>query len=86
MENIPYDRTFTYGTCASSESYIRFLFMYTTDHIFPVLPIKDLINEDADPTMAFKLVTGTKPSISHLRVFFVHVLYKKLLNMLVQRC
>ena len=27
-----------------SEAYIRFAFMYTTDHIFPVLPIKDLIN------------------------------------------
>ena len=28
------------------EAYIHFLFMYTTDHIFPVLPIKDMINED----------------------------------------
>ena len=29
-----------------SEVYIHFAFMYTTDHILPVLPIKDLINED----------------------------------------
>ena len=39
--------------------------MYTTDHIFPVLPIKDLINEDGDPTSTYKLATGTKPSLSH---------------------
>ena len=44
--------------------------MYTTDHIFPVLPIKNLINEDGDPTTPFKLATGTKPSVSHLRVLF----------------
>ena len=44
--------------------------MYTTDHIFPVLPIKDLINEDGDPTTPYKLATGTKPSVSHLRVLF----------------
>ena len=44
--------------------------MYTTDHIFSVLPIKDLINEDGDPTTPYKLATGTKPSVSHLRVLF----------------
>ena len=44
--------------------------MYTTDHIFPVLPIKDLINENGDPTTPHKLATGTKPSVSHLRVLF----------------
>ena len=26
------------------EVYVHFAFMYTIDHIFPVLPIKDLIN------------------------------------------
>ena len=40
------------------------------DHIFPVLPIKYLINEDSEPTTPFKLTTGTKPSVSHLRVTF----------------
>ena len=44
--------------------------MYTTDHIFPFLPIKDLINEDGNPTTPHKLATGTKPSVSHLRVLF----------------
>ena len=41
-----------------------------TDDIFPVLPIKYMINEDGDLTTPFKLVTGTKPSVSHLRVLF----------------
>ena len=35
-----------------SEIYIHFALMYTPDNIFPVLPIKDLINEDGDPTTA----------------------------------
>ena len=30
--------------------YVHFALIYTKDHIFPVLPIKDLINEDGDPT------------------------------------
>ena len=38
-----------------SEVYVHFALMYTTDRIFPVLPIKDLINEDGDPTMPHKL-------------------------------
>ena len=29
-----------------SEAYINFALMYMADHIFPVLPIKYLINED----------------------------------------
>ena len=72
-----------------SEAYIHFALMYTTYQIFPVLPIKDLINEDGDPTTPFKLATGKKPSVSHLhmsscpcvvRKATVHV-WKKALNM-----
>ena len=44
--------------------------MYTTDEIFLVLPIKDMINEDGDPTTPHKLATGTKPSVSNLRVLY----------------
>ena len=51
-----------------SEAYIHFALMYTTGHIFPVLPIKGLINEDFDLTTLYKLATGTKPSVSYLRV------------------
>ena len=41
------------------EAYINFALMYITDHIFLVLPIKDLINEDGKPATPFKLATGT---------------------------
>ena len=53
-----------------SEAYIHFTLMYTTDHIFLVLPIKDMINKDGDTTTACKLATGKKPSVSHLRLLF----------------
>ena len=60
-----------------SEAYFYFALMYTTDHIFPVLPIKDLINEDGDPTTPHKLETGMIPSVSHLRVLFVPCVVRK---------
>ena len=52
------------------EAFIHFALMYTTYHIFPVLPIKDMVNEDGDPTTPFKLATGPELSVSHLRVLF----------------
>ena len=67
------------------EVYVHFTLMYTIYHIFPVLTIKDLINKDGDPTTPHKLATGTKPSVSHLRVFFFHMLYVKLRRTLRQR-
>ena len=51
--------------------------MYTTYHIFPVLPINDLKNEHGDPTTPHKLATGTKPSVSHLRVLFFPCVVRK---------
>ena len=51
--------------------------MYNTDNIFLVLPIKDIINEDGDPTMPHKMATGTKPSVSHLRVLFCPCVVRK---------
>ena len=59
------------------EVYIHFTLMYMTDHIFPVLPIKYLINEGGDPTTPHKLATGTKPSVSHLRVLFCQCVLRK---------
>ena len=60
-----------------SKAYIHFAFMYTSDNIFLVLPIKDLINKDGGSTMPFKLATDTKPSVPHLRVvFFPCVVWK----------
>ena len=52
------------------EVYVHFALMYTTDHIYPFLPIKYLINKDGNPTTPHKLATGKKPSVSHLRVLF----------------
>ena len=60
-----------------SEAYIHFALMYTTDHIFPVLPIKDFINEDGYPTTPHKLATVAKPSVSHLRVLFFPCVVRK---------
>ena len=52
------------------EVFVHFALMYKTDHIFTVLPIKYIINEDGNQTTPHKLATGTKPSVSHLRVLF----------------
>ena len=59
------------------EAHINFALMYTTYHIFTVLPIKYLINEDGDPTTPHKLATGTKLSVSHLRVLFCPCVVQK---------
>ena len=59
------------------EVYIYFALMYTTDNIFSVIPIKDLINKDGDPTTPHKLATGTKPSVSRLRVLFCPCVVRK---------
>ena len=48
------------------EVYVHFALMYTADHIFPVLPIKDLINKDGNPTMPHKLATGTVDAYSNI--------------------
>ena len=42
------------------ETYIHFVLMYTTDHIFTVLPIKDIINKNSEPITPFKLEAGIK--------------------------
>ena len=59
------------------EAYIHFSLMYTTDSIFPVLPIKDLINKDSDTNTPYKLVRGTKPSVSHLGLLFCPCVVQK---------
>ena len=46
-----------------SEAYIHLVLMYRTDHIFPFIQIKYLINENSDSTTPFKLATGTKTSV-----------------------
>ena len=59
------------------EAYIHFVLFYTTDQFLPVIPIKDLMNEYGDITTPFKLATGMKPSVSHLRVLFFPFVVQK---------
>ena len=54
----------------SLEVYTHFALIYMTDHIFMILPIKDLINKDGDLTTPFKLATGKKSSVPHLLLLF----------------
>ena len=60
-----------------TEVYVHFSLLYTTDDIFPVLPIKYLITEDVDQTTPHKLATGKKPSMSHLCVLFYPCVVRK---------
>ena len=59
------------------EDYIHFTLIYMEVHIFLVLPIKELINKDRGTTTSFKLVTGKKHSVSHLRVLFFSCVVQK---------
>ena len=68
-----------------SEAYINFVLIYTADPIFPVLPIKDMINEDGDPTTPYKLATGKNIQYHIYACHFVHVLYGNLRRTLIQR-
>ena len=68
------------------EAYIHFVLMYAADHIFLVLPIKDLINKDGEPTTSYKLSTGMKHSISYLRVLFYPCVVQKSTSHVRGRC
>ena len=57
-----------------SEAYIHFALMYTTYHIFPVLPIKDLIYKDGDQTMQHKLATDKNLQYHIYACYSVHML------------
>ena len=51
--------------------------MYTRDHIFPVITIKDLINKVGKPTTPYRIAAGMKPSVSHSRVLFCPCVVRK---------
>ena len=53
------------------EVYVHFALMYTTDHIFLVLVMKYLINENGDPTMPHKL--GNR--YETFSISFTHVIF-----------
>ena len=48
-----------------------------TDHIFTVVPIKHLINQDGEPTTPQKLENCTKPSVSNPRVLLCPCVVQK---------
>ena len=56
---------------------IHFALMYTTDHTFPVLPIKYLTNKYGKRTTSFKLAAGTKTFLSRLCVLFFPCVVQK---------
>ena len=59
------------------EEYIYFALMYTSHHIFIVLPINHLIKQEGELTTPHKLATGTGYSVSNLGVIYIfHVLYE----------
>ena len=60
-----------------SKAYVHFALIYMIDHIFTVLTIKDMINEDGDLATPYKLATGSKPSVSHLRALFCQCVVRK---------
>ena len=73
-------RTFAHSLMVHArvtEVHAHFTSIYTIDNIFPVIPIKYIINEDGDPTTPHKLSTGTKPSVSHLSVLFCSCVVRK---------
>ena len=60
-----------------SDEYIHLALMYKTDHILSVIPIKNSVNQDGKPTTPNKMATGTKPSVSNLRVLFCPYVLQK---------
>ena len=41
------------------------------------IPIKDLMNKDGNPTIPFKVATGTKHLVSHLHMLFFPCVVQK---------
>ena len=60
------------------KAYIHFVLMCTAYHIFPVLSIKNLKNEEDELTTPFQLTTCTKSPMFHLYVLFCLYVVKKL--------
>ena len=77
MDNIKYNCTLTYVTCESFRSVYSFCINVYDRSFFPLLPIKDLINEKVEHATPFKLETGKNPSVSHLRVLFCPCVVRK---------
>ena len=51
--------------------------MYAAHHVFPVLLIKDLVNDQGEPCTPSELMHGEKPPVRQLRTLFCPVIVKK---------
>ena len=60
-----------------AEEYIHHAVMYAAHRVFPVLPIKDLVNEQGEPCTPSELMHGEKPPVRHLITLFCPVIVKK---------
>ena len=60
-----------------SDKDIYFALMQMTANMFPVTPIKHLVNHYSEPTMTQKQETGTKPSVSNIHALFCPCVVKK---------
>ena len=60
-----------------SDEYINIALMFMIDHIFPVIPMKHLVNQDGEPNKPHKLATGRKPSVSNPPVLFYSCVVQK---------
>ena len=60
-----------------AEEYSHHALMYAAHHVFPVLPIKDLVNEQGEPCTPFELMHGENPPVRQLRTLFCPVIVKK---------
>ena len=68
-----------------SDKYIHFTIMYTTNHIFPFIPIKHLVNYEDELTnpKTWKLAENLQYQ-THV-LYCVYLLYERQLHMLTQR-
>ena len=60
-----------------SDKYIHFTLMYKTHHLYPVIPINNLVNQDGKTTTPHKMATGAKPSVLNLRVLLCPYVVQK---------
>ena len=68
------------------EVYIHIALMYTTYQIFPVIPIKYLIEKTAIQPRRLNLQQVRNLQYHIYASYLIYVLYEKILNTLGQRC
>ena len=59
------------------DEFIHFALVYITHHIFPFLTFNPLINQYDEANTLYKLLTGSNPSVSNLRVILFPCVVRK---------